>query len=345
MAISSILCYVGFVLLLWKTCCLFFRAKRFRYMASLSPQQNPLLLYKLTNYVEFAFLSDIALQFALFKTEAIPSISRILRATKRYDDTKRFDDTRILIDEFVLHHVDSRRGSRAIRRLNFIHAQYKISNDDFVYSLCLFILEPIRFSIKYGFRKWTEGEKEAQFIVWHDIGVRMGIKNIPESLEEMDRFSRQYEASHMVYSKSNKVLADNTLELFLSTVPALLRPLAKWAVFALCEERMVNAMDYPRQPFWFIWTVNSIAKFCCGTLVRWLLPPRPVSWSTQRIPLQEEEEEEEDEKVYKLRYQVYNPCAYPDGYKVSHVGDAPVGRMGKLGDGTVLCPFSYIKKI
>ncbi|GLJ45938.1 hypothetical protein SUGI_0967230 [Cryptomeria japonica] len=347
-AISAVLCTLGFLLLLWKVCCLSLRAKRFRYMASLSPQQDALLLFKLTNFVEFAFLSDKALQFALFRTFAIPSISRLLQATNQFSPTsvtRRYDDTGILIQEFVLHHVDSRRGSRAIRRLNFIHGQYNISNDDFLYTLSLFILEPIRFSNKYGFKKWTEGEKQAQFIVWRDIGVRMGINNIPESLEEMDRFSRQYETSNMVYSKSNKVIGDATLDLLLSKVPALLRPLAKRAAFCLCDNKLLDAMGYPCQPLWFVWTVESIVKFWCGTFVIWFLPPRPMSWSTQRIPLQEEEEEEEDEVVYKLRYQMYKPWTYPDGYKVSKVGAAPGGRVGKLGEGPLLCPFPYKKEI
>ncbi|GLJ45797.1 hypothetical protein SUGI_0963790 [Cryptomeria japonica] len=353
MAISSVLCSVGFVLLLWKACCLFLRAKRFRYMASLSPQHNALLLYKLTNFVEFGFLSEKGLEFALFKSLAIPSMSKLLHATNLLSPTnipKRYDDTRILMEEFALHHVDSRRGSRAIQRLNFIHGHYKISNDDYLYTLSLFTLEPIRFSNKYGFRKWSEGEKQAQFMVWHDIGVRMGIKNIPESLEEMDQFSRQYEASCMVYSKSNKVVGDNTVELFLSKVHAFLRPLAKRAVYALCEERLVDAMGYPRQPFWFVWIVENIAKFCCGTFVRWFLPPRPMNWSTVRIPLEEDEEEEEgdgdeDEKVYKLRYQLYKPWTYPNGYKISKMGAAPGGRMGKVAEGLVLCPVPYTKKI
>ncbi|GLJ32199.1 hypothetical protein SUGI_0648150 [Cryptomeria japonica] len=154
----------------------------------------------------------------------------------------------------------------------------------------------------------------------------------------------------MVYSKSNKVVGDNTVELLLSKVHAFLRPLAKRAVYALCEERLVDAMGYPRQPFWFVWIVENIAKFCFGTFVRWFLPPRPMNWSTVRIPLEEDEEEEEgdgdeDENVYKLRYQLYKPWTYPNGYKISKMGAAPGGRMGKVAEGLVLCPVPYRKKI
>lgn len=57
---------------------------------------------------------------------------------------KRADDTEILIGEMKSHHPDSDRGSLALRRLNFIHSQYRISNDDYLYVLALFILEPQR---------------------------------------------------------------------------------------------------------------------------------------------------------------------------------------------------------
>ncbi|GLJ45939.1 hypothetical protein SUGI_0967240 [Cryptomeria japonica] len=251
----DILCFVCLVLVLWKASCLFFRAKRRRYLASLCPTEDALLLYKLTNYVEFSFLSHKALEFALFRTFAIPSISKLLHSTQEFCPSsilKRYDDTGILTQEFVLHHVDSHRGSLAIQRLNFIHAHYNISNADLLYTLSLFFLEPIRFTAKYGYRNWTEGEKQAQFVVWHGIGKRMDIKHIPHNLGEMEAFSGQYEAQQMVYSESNRVIGDATLDLLLSKVPASFRPFARRVAYALFDERLVKAMGYPPQPYWLI---------------------------------------------------------------------------------------------
>ncbi|KAH9293100.1 hypothetical protein KI387_041695, partial [Taxus chinensis] len=284
------LCIFGFLLFMWKITCLVLRAKRSQYMASLHPTQDALLLCKLTSLLEFSFLTMKALEFALFRTFAIPSISKLLHSTQQFSPntvTKRYDDTEILIQEIFLHHVDSRRGSLAIRRLNFIHGHYNISNADFLYTLSLFMLEPIRFSTTYGYRHWTEGEKQAQFVLWHDIGTRMGIKDIPHSLEEMDAFSRKYETSNMVYSDSNRVIGDATLDLLLSQAPAFFRPLARRVVYALLDDRLLDAMGYPRQPYWLIWTVESIVVLLAGTFVRWFLPPRPLSWTTERIPLED----------------------------------------------------------
>ena len=147
----ALFCILVLFLSLWKLMCLCLRAKRSRYTASLHPTRDAHLLYKITNFVEFPFVSNKALEFALFETFAVPSISQLLQSTRQFSPkyvNKRYDDTGILIQEFSANHVDSQRGSLAIRRLNFIHSQYKISNGDYLYTLALFILEPIRFSAK-----------------------------------------------------------------------------------------------------------------------------------------------------------------------------------------------------
>lgn len=58
---------------------------------------------------------------------------------------KRADDTEILLREATSHHVDSDRGAAAVRRVNYIHGQYpNIKNEDYLYVLALFIMEPVR---------------------------------------------------------------------------------------------------------------------------------------------------------------------------------------------------------
>ncbi|GLJ45940.1 hypothetical protein SUGI_0967250 [Cryptomeria japonica] len=66
-----------------------------------------------------------------------------------------------------------------------------------------------------------------------------------------------------------------------------------------------------------------------------------MHWSVQRIPLQETEEERE---VYKLRYDDYKPCIYPNGYKIAEVGKAPGGKVGKTGQGSLLCPLACVSQ-
>ncbi len=195
-----------------------------------SSSSSPLNLdeaYALTrdfHYLHFPFLATKALEFGLFKTYGIPSISSILFKTRQLIDVTnhRYDDTDIIIREITEHAPSSKRYKAALERMNFIHSQYTISNRDYLYVLSVFIVEPIDMVIKYGHRLPLEKEKEAVYLTWKHIGEQMGIKNIPGSYEEVDQFLHRYEDKYMKYAESNDEIAHATMELLLSKVP---RPL------------------------------------------------------------------------------------------------------------------------
>jgi hypothetical protein len=115
---------------------------------------------------EFPFTYEKALQFALFKTYGIPTISKLLMKTKQLSDSrfagKRYTDTEILIAEFLSSPPDSDRTKEAISRMNYIHSIYQnqglISNDDLLYTLALFILEPISWISRYEWRSLSDLE-------------------------------------------------------------------------------------------------------------------------------------------------------------------------------------------
>jgi hypothetical protein len=58
---------------------------------------------------------------------------------------RRFSDTVVLIVETLAHSPSSERAIRAITGMNYFHSRYqkagKISNDDLLYKLSLFVLE------------------------------------------------------------------------------------------------------------------------------------------------------------------------------------------------------------
>ena len=65
----------------------------------------------------------------------------------------------------------------------------------------------------------------------------------------MEEFSLQYEAEKLVYSDSNRKATDGTLDLMLSIVPTCFRPTARYIEYCVLEERLVQAMGYPRLPY------------------------------------------------------------------------------------------------
>ena len=104
-----------------------------------------------------------ALSFALFRTYAVPSIGRLLDETGEFTDRvqKRYDDTGLLLEEVQRHGFGSTRGRSAVRRINQMHAQHDISNDDFRYVLATFVVIPKRWIDDFGFRRLTPNEIEA----------------------------------------------------------------------------------------------------------------------------------------------------------------------------------------
>ncbi len=129
-----------------------------------------------------------------------------------------------------------------------------ISNDDMLYTLSLFALEPSRWIARFEWRSLTDMELCAMGTFWKSIGDAMQISytELPSQekgwkdglhwLEEVEEWSKAYEASHVVPDAYNKKTADETTNLLLWDVPERLRPYGRNAVSALMEENLRNAM-------------------------------------------------------------------------------------------------------
>lgn len=227
-------------------------------------------------YMEFPTLSIKALEFGLFKTYAIPSISKLLVATGELTDrcARRYDDTDLIMRTMTENSSDSVPAQLAIRRLNALHSKYpQITNEDYVYVLCIFAVEPLRWIDKYGYRRTSEKEKAAAASRWTDIGIKMGIKGIPATWEAMDQLVTEYELQNMKFVPHNKKLADALLRLFQSTVPSILHPALNQIVYALCDERLRVAMDFP-EPNPHLTHFIELVLHLSGWVVKYLMPPR-----------------------------------------------------------------------
>lgn len=101
-----------------------------------------------------------------FRTYGIPTISKLLCETKQLSEVqyapRRYADTAVLITEFLAHSPSSDRANSAIARMNYLHSMYqrsgKISNDDMLYTLSLFVLEVERWVRENEWRSLTPME-------------------------------------------------------------------------------------------------------------------------------------------------------------------------------------------
>jgi hypothetical protein len=119
-------------------------------------------------------LARSSLEFALFKPFATPSVSKLLVSTREFLDhcPRRAEDTELILSEIIdpypriqneLRHNPNisekeickqyQRRDASIQRLNEIHGKYKISDEDYIYTLTLFVAEPIRWMNSWEWRK------------------------------------------------------------------------------------------------------------------------------------------------------------------------------------------------
>ena len=217
--------------------------------------------------LEFPFTIEKALQFALFRTYGIPSISKLLVETRQFSEpataTKRYTDTGVLISEFATCHPHDDRSVDAIARMNFIHSVYqkagKILDDDMLYTLSLFTVEPIRWTARFEWRELEDFEKCALAVFWKSIGDAMGIsydklksggENGPgwtdglQWLDEMAAWSLEYEKRFMVPANTNRQTAEETVAILLWGVPNALKPYGRKVVSALMDDRLRAAMMF-----------------------------------------------------------------------------------------------------
>ncbi|MCG8671772.1 MAG: DUF2236 domain-containing protein [Pseudomonadales bacterium] len=265
----------------------------------LDPQKDCQRIAFLTSFLEFPWDMTRALELALFRTFAVPSIATLLDKTQQFSDEtqRRYDDTAIIVNEILVNGYKSERGQNFIKRMNRIHGQYDISNEDFLYTLSTFVFVPIRWIDRFGWRKTYDNERLALFHFWRKVGLLMRIKDIPETYEAFEQFSLSYEDKMFANNEATQRVANPTRDLLLSFyLPKPLFTYAEPLVYALMDDKLLQAMGYPQPSS----TIKALVEVLMRTRAKALriLPknksPKIDSFSQYRT--------------------------YPDGYSVEEIG-------------------------
>lgn len=272
-----------------------------KHIQTLDPEKDAHQIVAVSSAFDFAQDMEISLGLAFFRTFAVPSIARILDETKQFENfgQKRYDDTALLLAEFLENGLDSDRGREAIRRMNQIHARYDIANDDFIYTLTTFIFEPIRWIDRYGWRPLVEKEKLAAFYMWRRVGQMMGIRELPETYEAMEKFNIDYERKTFRYTPESERVSRATLKVLVGFLPPLpfLGELACQGVYALLDEPLRRAVGFPAAHPMVQAAVDAAFRARALALRYW----GPVTTEPQYVT--------------KRRF-----ATYPNGYKIAELG-------------------------
>lgn len=200
---------------------------------------------------EFPWDMETALSLALFRTYASPRIAVVLEATGAFTQQarKRFDDTELVMSWMAKDGLDGVRGRIALRRMNAMHAAYDLEPRDLHYVLTTFILEPIRWLDRWGWRPMTAGERTASLHWYLAVGRHMGLRDLSSDLADHDAFNRAYEATHFRFHPANQAVAEASVAMFLdSTLPRALHPVGEVAVRAMLEPHVLDAFGWEPAP-------------------------------------------------------------------------------------------------
>ena len=248
---------------------------------------------------EFSWDIERALEFALFRTYAVPSISSLLARTGEFErcPRKRYDDTELILSEIVENGFDSPRGQAALGRMNDMHGRFRISNEDMLYVLSTFVFEPVRWLERYGRRPMTDHERTAWFHYHSELGRRMGIAHIPQDMAGLEAINRQAEATRFRFAESNRRIGAVTRDLLLGFyLPTRLVPAGRPVVHAFMDTPLLVAMGFPAPPSWLRRAVSASMRLRRAVLH--LLPPRRRPRRITALP---------------------RPT-YPDGYRIEALG-------------------------
>lgn len=244
---------------------------------ALDPVADHQEIYRISAGHEFPWDYQRSLELALFRTYCAPSISALLAATGEFRDRpqRRYDDTALLMAELAAHGYDSPRGREALRVINRAHGRYAISNADMRYVLSTFVFDPIDWIDRFGWRRLSAHERLAGFHFYRQVGLRMGIREIPESVDELRRIKREYERTTFRYADTNREIGRYTLDLLCGWYPAPLRPVVRLGVRSLLDRSMLEAFGFQAPPVWLARATHGALRIRAA-IVR-LLPPRRTS--------------------------------------------------------------------
>ena len=277
-----------------------------RRIEHLDPARDYAEMYRLMATHEFPWDLNQALSFALFRSYAVPSVGGLLARTGEFTERtqKRHDDTVLILDAVLEHGMASERGRAAIRRMNQMHRSYDIGNDDLRYVLATFVVTPIRWIDRYGWRRMTDVERVGAANYYRDLGRRMGIRDIPATWQAFARLLDAYERDHFAFDLGGRTVAEATLDLLATFPPNDRLPVSvvRRISFATMDDALLDAFAFPHPSRLFRALVRGGLR-ARGRVVRFM-PPRSEPFFARQLP--------------QVR-------TYPDGYRVEELGTFPTG--------------------
>lgn len=171
-------------------------------------------------------------------------VERLYESSRLSNETyERLLRTRQLIRVLIYYGTNSEEASRAIDTINQAHAYVVTSNDDYLFVLSTFFLEPLRWNKEYGKKPINDNDLQLIIEFWSEIGRRMNIENMPQGLDQWLQFQEDYENRFAAYSDAGNKLAMSSLNKLCSqAIPFGLRTIAKQLLLGTVDKKVSNCL-------------------------------------------------------------------------------------------------------
>jgi hypothetical protein len=127
-----------------------------------------------------------------------------------------------------------------------------------------------------------------------------GSRFLMKTFKEFERYNLDYERQHFRYCDTNRRTGEATRDLLLSWFPSIFRPMLKPSVYALLDDKILEACGFPCAPRLLCSFVAMSLKLR-GKVLRLLPPRKQASFFTD-----------------------FSVRSYPNGYDISELGSPPI---------------------
>ena len=190
---------------------------------------------------EFGSESRMGFQLAFLRTFAIPRTAKILVQAGHLvnNPLKRAYDTGLIIYELVADGTDGPRGRQMIALMNRSHRGRGIEPVDMTYVLCSFIVVPLRYIERTGWRELTDNDRRASLEFYAEMGRLMNIDEIPATYTEAENFYDRYESAMVAPSPASALLGRKLIAVLRDRLPVPARPIAELVFTTLLDDRRI----------------------------------------------------------------------------------------------------------
>ncbi|WP_243745362.1 oxygenase MpaB family protein, partial [Streptomyces hainanensis] len=207
-------------------------------------EQRAHAVYRRLAVEEFPGELRMGLNLGFYRTFAVPGIARVLVDTGKMTGrpVERAKATGELMFALIEHGLDAPEGRRAVAAMNALHAGLPVGEEEFVHVLAAFCVSPLRHIDAFGRRPTTPSEQAAAHRFYAGLADRMGIGGFPDSYAALTAWMDAFERRAFAVTDEGRALLEATRGVLVSRLPRVLAPVARSAVNALFDERLLEAL-------------------------------------------------------------------------------------------------------